>query len=258
MRNRLPTWLSPTFVVAVLVLLAAAATVSSQAATHGPAPPAPRKLLNSRLAPDATNPMSSSPQYVQLQHRLAQGWNTWDVQSVTSHVLLPDGLAIHVGLEHNTTELVDSFLSNPLIGRLARGAEQVTPGPHAWDGSYTDLRITWRHSSLRIQSAHDGDGLVILATPLDEAPNTSLPPTLVFSVDYLWNRRGTVTRMPASIEARSASHTVEIYCASSSKEKAGAIVASGAPCSIDKDVEHSGERAVFCRGLPRASRFECG
>ena len=150
-------------------------------------------------------------------------------------MLLPDGLAIHVGLEHNTTELVDSFLSNPLIGRLARGAEQVTPGPHAWDGSYTDLRITWRHSSLRIQSAHDGDGLVILATPLDEAPNTSLPPTLVFSVDYLWNRPGTVTRMPASIEARSASRTVEIYCASSIRKKL-APASHRRAFGIDKDV----------------------
>lgn len=151
------------------------------------------------------------------------------MQSVTSHVLLPDGLAIHVGLEHNTTVLVDSFLANPLIGRLARGAEQVTPGPHAWDGSYTDLRITWRHSSLRIQSAHDGDGLVILATPLDAAPNTSMPPTIVFSVDYLWNRQGTVTRKPASIEARDASRTVELYCASSGPAQ------SGAPCGEDKD-----------------------
>ena len=229
MRNLLPTVLSPGFSAACVALLAATAIASGQAATQG-SPPAPRKLLNSRLAPGATNLAPLSPRYAQLQRRLAQGWNTWDVQSVTSHVLLPEGLAIHVGLEHNTTELVDSFLSNPLIGRLARGAEQVTPGPHAWDGSYTDLRITWRHSSLRIQSAHDGEGLVILATPLDEAPNTSVPPTVVFSVDYLWNHPGTVTRKPASIGAHDASHTVEIYCVSSNPEKASAS------CGVDKDV----------------------
>jgi putative isomerase len=212
------------------LLLALSATAAGQAATQTATPAAPRKLLNSRLAPGATNPAPASPAYAQLQRRLAQGWNTWDVQSVTSHVLLPDGLAIHVGIEHNTTELVDSFLSNPLIGRLARGAEQVTPGPHAWDGSYTDLRITWRHISLRIQSARDSDGLVILATPLDAEPNTSTPPTVVFSVDYLWNLPGTVTRKPASIEARDASRSVEIYCASANPEKAGAS------CGEDKDV----------------------
>jgi putative isomerase len=228
--NRIPTLPSPAFIAARVLLLAAAATASSQTAPKTAPPPAPRKLLNSRLAPGDTNSTLASPEYVQLQHRLAQGWNTWDVQSVTSHVLLPDGLAIQVGLEHNTTELVDSYLSNPLIGRLARGAEQVTPGPHAWDGSYTDLRITWRHSSLRIQSARDGDGLVILATPLDAEPNTSTPPTIVFSVDYLWNRPGTVTRKPASIEAHDASRTVEIYCTSSILEKAAAS------CGVDKDV----------------------
>jgi hypothetical protein len=44
-----------------------------------------------------------SARYQQLQQQLAVGWNTWDVHSVTTQVLLPDGLAIHVGLKHNTT-----------------------------------------------------------------------------------------------------------------------------------------------------------
>jgi hypothetical protein len=178
----------------------------------------------------------ASPEYAQLQQRLARGWNTWDVQSVTSHVLLPDGLAIRVGLEHNTSELVDSFLATPLIGRLGRAAEQVIPGPHAWDGSYTDLRLTWRHSSLRIQTAHDGDGLVILATPIDAEPNTSMPPTLVFSVSYLWNRPGTVIRRGSTIEARNMNRTVEIFCASSKTSDTQAGSDSGSACGNDKDV----------------------
>ena len=33
----------------------------------------------------------------QCRQRLARGWNTWDVHSVTTQVLLPEGLAIHVG-----------------------------------------------------------------------------------------------------------------------------------------------------------------
>ena len=39
-----------------------------------------------------------SQHYRAVQKHLAQGWNTWDVNSVTTHVLLPDGLAIHIGL----------------------------------------------------------------------------------------------------------------------------------------------------------------
>ncbi|MGB9029312.1 MAG: hypothetical protein WCC27_04250 [Acidobacteriaceae bacterium] len=91
-----------------------------------------------------------------MQQRLAQGWNTWDAHSVITQVLLPEGLAIHAALKHNTTEGSDAFLQDALIGRLNPGAEQVTPGPHAWDGSYTGLRVSWHEHEWRMQSAHQG------------------------------------------------------------------------------------------------------
>ena len=168
--------------------------------------------IDSRIAPDRSAASPLSEAYRQVQKRLAQGWNTWDVQSVATQVLLPQGLAIHLGLKHNTTESRDAFLGNTLIGRLTPGAEQVTPGPHSWNGSYTDLRIAWRGHSWRIQSAHDGNDLVLLATPLPGKSESALPPTIVFSVDFLWNRRGIVTRNREDIEARSADGTIPIYC----------------------------------------------
>ena len=76
-------------------------------------------------------------QYEQVQKELARGWNTWDVHSVTTQVLLPEGLAIHVGMKHNTGEYGDAFLGDALIGSFGPDAPVVTPGPHAWDGSYT-------------------------------------------------------------------------------------------------------------------------
>lgn len=227
---------SPVFFAAGILLPVLVARNPAINAQAGPRQTEIRRLADSRLAPESTSAVPASPEYLQLQQHLARGWNTWDVQSVTSHVLLPDGLAIRVGLEHNTTELVDSFLATPLIGRLGRAAEQVVPGPHAWDGSYTDLRLTWRHSSLRIQTAHDGDGLVILATPLDAEPNTSMPPTLVFSVSYLWNRPGTVTRRGTAIEARSVNRTIEIFCASSKTSETQPGSVSASPCGNEKDV----------------------
>ena len=116
-----------------------------------------------------------SARYQELQQRLAVGWNTWDVHSVTTQVLLPDGLAIHVGLKHNTTLWQDAFLGDALIGRLSPDAEQVFPGPHSWDGSYTDLRLSWKGHALRLQTAHDGSNLVMLATPLPSRPLSPLP-----------------------------------------------------------------------------------
>ncbi|HEV2133295.1 MAG TPA: trehalase family glycosidase [Terracidiphilus sp.] len=168
--------------------------------------------IDSRFAPGHSATPPESDAYRQVQQRLAQGWNTWDVDSVTTQVLLPEGLAIHASLKHNTTEGSDAFLGNALIGRLTPGAEQVTPGPHSWNGSYTDLRISWHGDNWRIQTAHDGNDVVTLATPLPRESKAALPPTIIFSVDFLWNRPGTASRHADVIEARGSAGDIPIYC----------------------------------------------
>lgn len=140
--------------------------------------------------PAAAAPASES--YKQVQQRLARGWNTWDVHSVTTQVLLPEGLAIHVGMKHNSTLSSDAWLGDVLIGRQGKGDEVVTPGPHAWDGSYTRVDVAWRGHSWRVESAHDGDDLVMLVTP-QKNEGGALPPTVVFSVGTEWNRNYRVT-----------------------------------------------------------------
>jgi putative isomerase len=164
-----------------------------------------RRAAQKPLAP-------SSARYQQVQKRLAAGWNTWDVHSVTTQVLLPDGLAIHVGLKHNSTLYSDSFLGDALIGRQTPGAEQVFPGPHSWEGSYTDLRLSWKGHDMRLQTAHDGENLVMLATPLPSPPLSAVPATIVFSVNYLWGRSGTAIKQSGHIEAHGPLHTVTVYC----------------------------------------------
>lgn len=167
MRN----WLRFALVVAELGLSGMAAGMAQQA-TH--------------VAPGADAAGPRSAEYAKVQDRLARGWNTWDVHSVATQVLLPEGLAIHVGMKHNSTLNGDAYLGDALIGRLDSGAEKVTPGPHAWDGSYTSADYEWKGHKWRIESAHDGDDLVMLVTPLES--KTALPPTLVFSVGTAWNR----------------------------------------------------------------------
>lgn len=183
--------------------------VSASALPYACAQAAP---VDSRFAPGQPAAPPISAAYRQVQQRLAQGWNTWDVESVTTQVLLPEGLAIHASLKHNTTEGSDAFLGNALIGRLTPGAEQVTPGPHSWNGSYTDLRIAWHGHNWRIQSAHDGNDLVLLATPLASESKSALPPTIVFSVDFLWNHSGTTSRKADVIETRGSAGDIPIYC----------------------------------------------
>lgn len=184
---------------------------------------AAQTTTSSRLAPDQGPSPPRSPEYQRVQTRLAQGWNTWDVHSVATQVLLPEGLAIHVGMEHNSTEWGNAFLQDALIGRLNPGAEQVTPGPHAWDGSYTDLRVDWDGGAWRIQSAHAGErDLVVLVTPIHAA--TALPPTVVFSADYLWGRNGTVQHRDDFLEAANGGETIRIFCTCGALERSADLI----------------------------------
>ena len=150
-----------------------------------------------------------SPEYDALQHRLARGWNTWDVHSVAAQVLLPEGFTIRVGLKHNTSLNSDAFLSDALIGRQGAGVEQVFPGPHTWNGAYTELRLSWREHAFLLQTAHDGDDLLMLATPLDS--KSAVPPTLVFSAGVLWNLPGSVSWAGSHIEFQNASRRIPVY-----------------------------------------------
>jgi putative isomerase len=188
--------------------LFACRAVRAEAQTGG----AIASLVPSRAPGADDDPKPMSMNYRQVQQRLAHGWNTWDVNSVATHVMLPGGLAVHIGLKHNNTESGEGFLQDALIGRLAPDAEQVIPGPHSWDGRYTDLRISWRGHNWRIQSAHRGSDLVLLTTPLASTSLSALPPTIVFSVNFLWNQPGTTVRQRNFIETRGASGIVNVYC----------------------------------------------
>ena len=64
---------------------------------------------------------------------MKKSWNTWNVRSVLSHVRLPEGIAISLGVKEYSR---GQCLRETLIGR-----ELVIPGPHAYDGSYTCLNL---------------------------------------------------------------------------------------------------------------------
>jgi hypothetical protein len=187
----------------------------------------------SHVAPGPSEPVPRSAEYGQVQKRLARGWNTWDVHSVATQVLLPEGLAIHVGLKHNSTLNGDAYLGDALIGRLDKDAEKVTPGPHAWDGSYTDLTIEWKGHKWRVQSAHEGEDLVMLVDPLQSKPVSALPATLVFSVNFLWNQEGTAERYSDFIKTNGLGGYNIVYCTCSGPkahpEREGFHVPVGGP-----------------------------
>ena len=135
------------------------------------------------------------PEYRAIQGRLATGWNTWDSRSVLRYVLLPEGLAVNLGLKRHAF-LEEDHLGEALIGRREEGAETVRPGIRAADGSYQRLEIAWRGLSAVVEAGHDDSGeLVVLVTPEPDA-DSDAPFELVVSAGMAWNRPGAVESAP--------------------------------------------------------------
>jgi putative isomerase len=115
---------------------------------------------------------------------LATGWNTWNVRSVLSHVLLPDAFAVSLGFR---TYDHGRCLREALIGRKGTREEKVRPGEHAYDGSYTSLVLEWQTLKVRVDTATDGDDWFARVTLLS---THVARPSLVISAAVLWNRDG--------------------------------------------------------------------
>lgn len=139
------------------------------------------------------------PEYRAIQARLASGWNTWDSRSVLRYVLLPDGLAVNLGLKRHRY-LEEDHLTEALIGKRQEGAELVRPGIRAVDGSYQRLEITWRGLTATVEAGHDENGgLAVLVTP---EPAPGAPFALVVSAGMAWNRPGAVESARDGLLAR--------------------------------------------------------
>ena len=138
----------------------------------------------------AQTPGYEYPQYSEIQDRLARGWNTWNNRSVLCHVLLPEGFAVNLAFKQHYW-LDEKYLGEALIGRRGEGLEVIRPGPHAWDGSYAQLEITWEQLNARVESAAEGEDLVVLITPLADSKDRI---KLIIESGILWNRPGVLSK----------------------------------------------------------------
>jgi putative isomerase len=96
-----------------------------------------------------------------LYNRLAQGWNTWDVSSVTAHVLLPARLRINLVLVLRDRSFYTGNAHWEQVERF---------GEHAADGSCTDLTLRVLDGAYRVQSAVTNGALVLKVTPVRPVP----------------------------------------------------------------------------------------
>jgi hypothetical protein len=150
----------------------------------------------------------STPQqhYDSLQAKLSQGWNTWNTNSVLSHVLLPQGLALNICLL-DTRITGERYLREAYISQKSKRAETITPGLHAYDGSYTELELEWNNARIRVQSARVGEDLLLLVTPL-QMPGRL--PHLVLESGMLWNLPGQVSRKGETLLATLANRQIRV------------------------------------------------
>jgi hypothetical protein len=127
------------------------------------------------------NGQTPAERYDKMQRELASGWNTWDTRSVLTHVFLPYGSAIDLNLINADNERADVFR----IGDRNPDAPVMRPGPHSYDGAYTDISLEWKGLKLRVQSAAEGLKNVILVTPLE---GNAAGGRLVITPKTLWYR----------------------------------------------------------------------
>jgi putative isomerase len=154
------------------------------------------------------------PEYLEIKQRLARGWNTWNTRSVLSHSLLPEGFGLNLAFKQ-IKWLDEPYLRETLFGRDADGAH-IRPGPHTLDGSYTRLDIQWQQLWARVESAHAGDDLVILVTPVTAQ---TLPVKMVVETALYWNRPGSLAKVADNqLRAVLPARTVEVYTTSSHQE----------------------------------------
>lgn len=141
--------------------------------------------------------LSQMSKYDEIKKKMLVGWNTWNVRSMTSYVLMPQGLSINIGIKEY--EGAD-FLGEALLGRMGDrpyaqrmnpAIEEVIPGAHNYNGSFTSLELRWKGIEVRIETTTVDEQLYIKVTPIK---NQKKPATIVFSAAMLWNKQGLIYR----------------------------------------------------------------
>ncbi len=162
----------------------------------------------------ADNDGQENPEYLAIKQRLARGWNTWNTRSVLSHTLLPEGFGLNLAFKQ-VRWIDEPYLREALFGRDTDDAH-IRPGPHTLDGSYTRLDIQWQQLWARVESAHAGDDLVILVTPVTAQ---TLPVKMVVESAIYWNRPGSLAKVSDNqLRMTLPTRTVDVYATASHQE----------------------------------------
>jgi putative isomerase len=145
------------------------------------------------------NKVTPELKYKAVQTKLKSGWGTFNHKSVLSHVLLPDGFAINLGIKLHDNN-ADNYLKEAFISSRGPRPEKITPGYKAYDGSYSELTVEWNGVKFRLESAtSEAQDYFLLLTPLKIPENV---PSAVVETRMLWNRKGEMHLKENTIEVK--------------------------------------------------------
>jgi len=159
----------------------------------------------------------SQNSYSSFNAQLAKGWNTWNYESMLSHVLLPEGLALNINLR--PAVLGTPYDTNYHFDKVSVDKSgMVRPQAHTFDGSYTDMIIDgWKGNTLRIQSTQVNGDLFILLEPVTTSNTTYF---VELQTGFLWNRPGKILKEETYIKAITDKDTFSIRTTGNTVENA--------------------------------------
>ena len=134
-----------------------------------------------------------------LQEYIVEGWNTWNNSSYLNHVLMPEGLSLRIVFRKSFYSDPPYFLSQEyLLTSPNSGKDKILLRARNYDASYTDLKTIWNGVTARIQTATDGEDLLILYTPETVFENRHL---LILESGLIWDKRGAVEKKDNFVQA---------------------------------------------------------
>lgn len=155
--------------------------------------------------------------YQKMKKDYIQGWHTWNIRSVLSHVHMPDGFALNIAFKEYRE---GHYLKETLVGRFTNEygrepAETAFPGAHAFDDSYTEMSLKWCDMEIRVESAVMEDEIVLLVTPVKKQVR---PAMLVLESGFLWGNPGWVEKKDNTLIAHAPAGERKVYTTGSVME----------------------------------------
>ena len=144
-----------------------------------------------------------TPEYLELQKNLATGWNTWNNNNMLSQVNLPYGFSISVALRGYG---IDYLRDNYKVSKQIDRPEELIPGMRSDDGSYTSMIVKWQGNEILVESATDGQDLVLLITPQQVTSFLKI----VIEAGVNWNLPGTLGRQGEMLLGKFENHTFQV------------------------------------------------